>query len=526
MTFDNLMAKYQELSSRNDLLETRNQQLADENRWLKEQFLLARQKRFGASSEKTELTGVESLFNESEVTLDRSAKEATDEKAITCTRAAKRTGHRQEILSDLPTETREYRLSVEDQVCSCCGGPLHEMSTQTRDELVIIPAKVKVIKHVRYVYSCRHCDREEIETPIVTAPGPAAIIEKSLASSSAIAYIMGQKFVESMPLYRIEKSFERMGVELPRAILSNWVIKGGEMLSPIYGRMKQHLLSLPVLHADETTLQVLREAGRPAQSKSYMWMYRSGREGPPIILYEYQPTREGDHPKQFLSEFSGYLHVDGYAGYGGMPQVTLLGCWAHARRKFVEAQKVLPKTAQTDPGALTNIGLSYINRLFAIEAETDSLGPEERLSVRQERSRPVVDQFKAWLTEQSMRVLPKSALGHAIAYCLGQWSKLIVFLTDGRLEISNNRAERSIKPFVIGRKNWLFANTPRGARTSAVIYSLVETAKENGLNPSVYLEYVLDRLRGIDPNNDDALDALLPWSVDVHSALKSALQSS
>jgi transposase len=517
-----LETQYQCLETQNHQLETQNRQLADENRWLKEQFLLAQHRQFGTSSERTLLNPDQCglLFNEAEAVLDSSPQDASDEKTITYTRGRKSVGHRQEMLSDLPVEEREYRLPEDEQVCSCCGGPMHEMSTQTRDELTVIPAQWKVIRHIRYIYSCRYCERNEINVPIVTAPAPAPLIPKSLASPSALAYIMGMKFVEGMPLYRLEKHFERLGVMgLSRALLSNWMIKGGERLEVICDRLKESLLLQPILHADETTLQVLREDGRRAQSNSYMWLYRSGRDRPPIVLYEYQPTRAGEHPRRLLSGFTGYLHVDGYAGYNGLPGITLVGCWAHARRHFTDALKVLPKSQRNDPNHLTNIGLAYINRLFQIERALDDLSPEERKSARIEQSKPVVDEFKEWLSTQAVRVLPKCPLGQAITYCQGQWSKLIVFLTDGRLELDNNRSERSIKPFVIGRKNWLFANTPRGARTSAIIYSIVETAKENGLNPSSYLQYVFERLPETDLTDKNAVDALLPWSEIVHSAL-------
>ena len=506
------------LSEKVSGLETQIKQLIEENRWMKEQFLLSRHKQFGAKSERT-LAQWGLLFDEAEAMLSQSGKDAQDEKTVTYTRKKKSVGHREEVLADLPVETIDYYLSEDEQVCSCCGGPMHEMSTKTREELKIVPAQVSVVRHVRHVYACRHCEKNEISTPVVTAPSPAPIIEKSLASASAIAHIMGMKYVEAMPLYRIEKHFEYFGIEMPRAVLANWMIKGGELLYPIYNRMHETLCGLDLLHADETVLQVLKEDGRKAQSKSYMWMYRSGSVGPPIVLYEYQPTRDAEHPRKFLLGFAGHLHVDGYAGYRGMPGVILVGCWAHARRYFMDAQKVLPEAARKDSERLTNIGLKYINKLFAIEEELCNITPDERKAARELRSKPIVDEFKTWLDVQAVQTLPKSTLGKAIAYCQGQWAKLGVFLTDGRLEISNNRAERSIKPFVIGRKNWMFANTPKGARTSAIIYSIVETAKENGLNPYAYLEYVLDHLRMIDREDKSTLDMLLPWSTDVQSAL-------
>jgi transposase len=488
--------------------------------WLMEQFKLAQHRQFGSSSEKSSaLLQNELVFDEAEAILD-SVGEVVEPQTITYTRKGKSEGHRQEILRELPTEIREYRLPEDEQVCSQCGSHTHEMSTQVRDELVIIPAQVKVIKHVRYVYGCRHCDRNEISVPIVTAPGPAPFIPKSLASASAVAYIMSQKFVESMPLYRIEKHFERLGVDLPRQVLSNWMLKGGEKLEVIYDHLHERLLELDILHADESSLQVLREPGRPAQSKSFMWLYRSGRDGPPIVLFEYQPTRSGEHPKRFLPDFTGYLQVDGYAGYHDVKSATLAGCWAHVRRGFTDALNIVPKEHREDPAHLSNVALIQIAKLYKIEKELENSTHEERKVARENRSKPIVEQFKVWLDRQSQIALPKSKIGQAIGYCQNQWAKLIQFLEDGRLEIDNNRAERSIKPFVIGRKNWLFANTPRGAKTSAIIYSIVETAKENGLNPSAYLQYLFERLPEIDPTDAAAIDSLLPWNDTVQSALQ------
>ncbi|KYH31209.1 transposase IS66 family protein [Moorella mulderi DSM 14980] len=282
-------------------------------------------------------------------------------------------------------------------------------------------------------------------------------------------------------------------------------------LTLIFDRLHEHLLKRDILHADETTLQVLQEPGREATTKSYLWLYRTGRDGPPIILYDYQTTRAGKHPRRLLAGFKGYLHVDGYAGYNELLDVTLVGCWAHARRKFDEALKALPEDKRNAPVAARE-GLEYCNRLFAIERELKEATPEERYQIRQVRSRPVLDAFLAWLKNQKARVLPKSSFGQAIYYCLGQWDKLVAFLQDGRLELDNNRSERSIKPFVIGRKNWLFANTQRGAKASAITYSIIETAKENGLNPFHDLIYLFEKLPNLDLQDKNALDQLLPWS--------------
>lgn len=271
------------------------------------------------------------------------------------------------------------------------------------------------------------------------------------------------------------------------------------------------LLELDIAHADETTLQVLSEPERPATSTSYMWLYRSGQADVPIVLYDYQQTRAGKHPRRFLEGFQGYLHVDGYPGYNGLPDVVLVGCWAHARRKFTEALQALPESAATT-AVKAKEGLAFCNKLFDIERELKDENPQERYEKRLERSQPVLEAFLAWLQEQTPRVLPKSGLGKAIKYCRKQWEHLEAFLGDGRLEIDNNRAERSIKPFVVGRKNWLFSNTAKGARSSAIIYSIVETAKENGLNPFHYLSYLFEELPNVDTTDKEQLAQFLPWS--------------
>ncbi|PAV31081.1 IS66 family transposase [Virgibacillus profundi] len=501
--------KIEYYKAHNEKLEMEKEALEAKLKWYEEQFRLSQQRRFGSSSEQMHPDQL-SLFNEAEVTADETVEEPTVE-TITYKRKKQR-GQRERMLENLPKETIEYRLSEEEQVCSCCSGALHEMSTEVRKELKIIPAQVKVVEHVRHVYSCRHCERHEIETPIVTAEMPAPVFPGSLASPSAIAYSMSQKYVESMPLYRQEKHLERFGVSIPRQTLANWILYGAETwLRLIFNEMHEQLLTRDILHADETTLQVLSEPDRPATSTSYMWLYRTGKEDTPIVLYDYRKTRAGKHPSRFLEDFQGYLHVDGYAGYHKVSDVTLVGCWAHARRKFTDALKALPESAGTS-AVKAKEGLAFCNQLFAIERELKEVSLKERYEIRLERSQPVLEAFSAWLREQTPRVLPKSALGLAIKYCRNQWDKLEAFLQDGRLEIDNNRGERSIKPFVIGRKNWLFSNTQKGAESSAIIYSIVETAKENGLNPFHYLKYLFEELPNMDTTDKTKLDQLLPWS--------------
>ena len=315
------------------------------------------------------------------------------------------------------------------------------------------------------------------------------------------------------PLYRLEQEFNRQGLKLSRQTMSNWLLNVSEMwLQPIYNVLHEKLRKEQVLHADETTLQVLKEAGRPSTSKSYMWLYRtSGCTEQAIVLYEYQSTRKAEHAENFLKGFSGWLHADGYQGYHRLPEnIRVVGCWAHARRKFNEALQTLPKEQQKDSPAA--IGECYCSRLFKLEEAFAELTPEERYEKRLEQEKPVLDALLSWANEMQAKTAPKSAMGRAIHYLLEQWPYLVRYLEDGRLELSNNRAERSIKPFVMGRKNWLFANTPGGAQASSVIYSLIETAKENGLDPYRYLLWVLRNAPALSQTNTGWAEQLMPAS--------------
>lgn len=506
-----------ELQQQNTELTKQVSELSAKLKWYEEQFRLAQQKRFGVSSEKTHPDQLElNLFNEAEVCATPHGEEPPTEK-VTYERR-KRTGKREEDLSDLPVETVVYQLAEGEQACTCCGGSLHEMTTETRSEIAIDPPKVKVIRHVRQVYACRHCKRNEIATPIITAPMPRPVYPGSLASPSILSHVLCQKYAESLPLYRQEQQFARLGYSLSRQTMANWMIYGAQKwLVPLYEAMKAYLLQQEVLHADETTLQVLKEPGKSAESQSYLWLYRTGRDAAPTVLYEYQRTRGGEHPRNFLSSFSGYLHVDGYAGYHKVKGATLVGCWAHARRKYDEAMRAAPP--ETDKlASVAGQGLAFCNQLYALERELSSLTPDERYAERQKRSKPVLEAYEKWLKQQRSRTLPKSLVGQAIAYSLNQWEKLNAFLADGRLELDNNRSERSIKPFVIGRKNWLFANTPRGAQARATIYSVIETAKENGLIPYNYLKHLFEQLPQIEgPLTAEQLEPFLPWSSSLPS---------
>jgi transposase len=286
----------EQLEQQNQKLEQQVAELSAKLKWYEEQFRLAQHKRFGTSSEKTHPDQLElNLFNEAEVLATPPGEEPPMEK-VTYERR-KRTGKREEDLSDLPVETVVYKLAEGEQACACCGNALHEMTTETRSEIAIVPPQIKVMRHVRQVYACRHCERNELQTPIVTAPMPKPVYPGSLASPSILAHVMVQKYVESLPLYRQEQQFARLGYALSRQTMANWMIYGAETwFLPLYEAMKAYLLRQEVLHADETTLQVLREPGKSAEATSYLWLYRTGRGLSPAVLYEYQRTRCGEHP--------------------------------------------------------------------------------------------------------------------------------------------------------------------------------------------------------------------------------------
>jgi transposase len=501
-------------ATENEALKSDVAELSAKVNRLMEQFRLARHRRFGASSEKSAHGEYDqlNLFNEAEISSDVLVPDPELVEIEKHYRKRKNTVS-DKLPDDLPVETVVYELPADEQICPECDGNLHVMGHETlRRELKLIPAKAVIVEHVRKVYACRNCEKDECGVPIIKAAVSNPVIKGGFASPEAIAHIAPQKFVMGVPLYRQEQEWERQGIPLSRQTMSNWLIKETfDWLEPICDSLKENLRSRGVIHSDETTLQVLHEPDKPPQSKSYMWLYRtSGDTKNAIVLYEYQPDRKAEHPKQFLKNFSGYLHADGYEGYHDLSDnIKVVGCFAHARRKFGEALKGLSQKEQVDSKAM--IGKRYCDKLFSLERDFANLTAAERFQKRQKLSKPVFDELYKWVA--SLNPPPKSVLTAAIVYMRNQREYLARYLEDGRLEISNNRAERSVKPFVIGRKNWLFANTPRGAKASAILYSIIETAKENRVNPHEYLTYIFKNAPNWDViHNPDYLELLMPRS--------------
>lgn len=475
--------------------------------FFEEQLRLSRVKQFAASTEAS--PGQGELFNEAEAAIDTAATQTLDEPCEEI-RYTRKKPTRKPLPVDLPREEIVHDIPDDEKVCACCQGQLHKMGEERSEQLEYIPATLKVIEHVRPKYSCRTCEKEQTHMHIVIAPMPTSPIPKSIATPSLLSQIITHKYQYALPLYRQETLFKQYGIDLSRKTLSNWVIKCADLLKPLIDRLKEQLKEQPVIHADETTVKVINDD----KHISYMWLYCSGTDGPGdsashnIVLYDYQPTRAGRCAADYLSGYTGYLQVDGYAGYE-QTEATLVGCLAHARRKFVEAEKA----QQKGKTGKANWAINQLQKLYRIEKQLAGKDSDERYRLRQEKAKPILDDFKVWLDKSVQQVVPKSLIGKAIQYSVNQWDKLVRYLDDERLSIDNNRAERAIKPFVIGRKNWMFSNTSNGANASAVLYSLIETAKANGIEPVKYLTHLLAELPK--RKSDDGLDDLLPWAVNV-----------
>lgn len=401
---------------------------------------------------------------------------------------------REDIIHDLPEA---------EKVCPHDGTPLKCIGEERHEQLDIIPAKIKALRHIRLKYACPCCEQH-----LVTAKKPKQPIEKSIASPGLLSHVAVSKYADALPLYRQTAMFKRIGVELDRTSLANWMIKCGQLVQPLFNRLQDYLLEQNLIHMDETTLQVLNEPGKTAQSKSYMWCMTADVHGPSVVLYHYADSRRQEIPNALLSGYRGGLMVDVYNGYQpacDKEGITRLGCWAHARRKFVDAQK-----AQTNKKAgKADQAIADIQKLYRIEKEAKGLSPEERYQLRQEKAKPIIEKMRKWLEKSLTQVPPKTLIGKALTYLDNQWRHLIQYLEKGDYPIDNNRAENVICPFVVGRKNWLFSNSQAGAHDSANLYSLIETAKAQNLEPYSYLREVFTRLPNAQTLED--IDALLPW---------------
>jgi transposase len=498
-------------------LTSENKVLWGKNAVLQEQINLLLHKRFGANTEKYRAEQAD-LFNEAEAyaeesgeaeseDVDSAAAEAPVETVATIEPTTPRKPGRKVLPAELPRVEIVHDLP-EEQRCCAEGHALTVIGEEISEQLDIIPAKVQVLRHIRKKYACPCC-----QAHVKTAPLPPQPIPKSNASPGLLAYVATSKFVDALPLNRQSKQFARIGAELNRATLATWMIRCGALIQPLINVLEDQLLDYPLLQMDETTLQVLKEPERAAENQSYLWVRRGGPPGQPVVLFHYAPSRSQAVADQLLQGFSGTVQTDGYTAYAAVCAKNGLrhaGCWAHARRYFDEALKATGKGQPKAGKASKALGL--IQKLYRIETQIKPLPAEEKYRIRQEQAVPLLNEIKAWVDVSLTQVAPTSLIGKALGYVGKQWATLTVYCEDGRLDIDNNAVERAIRPFVIGRNNWIFADTVNGAKASANLYSLIETAKLNGLEPYRYLRHVFTELPRAQTLAD--IEQLLPWVVD------------
>jgi len=481
---------------------------------LEEKLRLATVKTFAPKSEKLVALAQMDLFNEAE-TFGTTSDAPADATEITVPAHTRARGKRKPIDASLPRVRIEHDIPDADKKCPC-GCEMSRIGEVTSEQLDIEPAKARVLQHVRFKYACRSCEGASHDGPaVVTAPLPAQPIPKSNCSPGLAAFITVSKYADGLPLYRQEGILARYKIALSRTTMANWMIKLGDLVVPLINLCHETQLSYDVLQMDETSVQVLKEDGRSATAKSFMWVRRGGPPGQRIILFDYAPSRAGAIPMRLLDEYKGYLQSDAYGGYNAAARrdgIIHVGCLDHARRRFVEAVKAQHKLAGNERG-LAPEALLIIRQLYRIEklARDAKMSAEQRHKLRQEKARPIWDELRTWLEANRNATPPQSLTGKAIGYLADEWPKLVRYLEDGRIEISNVLCENAIRPFVVGRKAWLFSDTPKGATASARLYGLVETAKANGLEPFAYLRQVFTLLP--QANTLEDIEALLPWNI-------------
>jgi transposase len=479
---------------------------------LEEQIILFNHGKFGKSSEKCPEQA--ELFDETEQEADDEAPltaEVVEEETQT-TPATKAKSGRKPLPQSLPRVRIEHDLTDAEKTCEC-GCQKTCIGEDTSEQLDIIPAVIQVLVHARKKYACTQC-----ENGVQIAALPEQPIPKSNASPGLLAHIAVAKYQDALPLYRMETIFKRLGIHLPRNTQANWMIKGTQLLQPMYNLLNDQLLSSGYIHMDETPVQVLNEPGKTAESKSYMWVRRTGDIDRPIVLFDYHPHRSGDVVTLLLGDYQGYLQTDDYGSYlkiGASVGVTHLGCMAHARRKFIDAQKVMP--SKKGKVSKADVAVEMIAILYRIEAGIKDKTATERYSVRQQKSIPQLKKIRAWLDKALENTLPKGKAGVAIAYMHKNWKKLTAYTQDGRLNIDNNPVENAIRPFAIGRKNWMFSDSQSGAKASAMYYSIIETAKACGLELFMYLRALFTQLPSCKTVEDYEL--LLPWNIKLEGVL-------
>ena len=500
-------------------LTKQTQALNDKMQLMMEQIVLSNKSRFGRSSEKMtdpgqirfmEVDGKIVFFNEAEAVCDLTAPEP-DDLEIRASKKKKQTGKKNEDLSGVPVQRIDHYMTEGELTAEFGEKGWKQLPDAISRCYRFVPAKVEVEEHHIGVYASK------TDEHMVKAPHPKNLLRGSLVSPSLAAAVINGKYVNAVPLYRLEKEFERYGLAITRQNMANWMIRLGESyLAVMYDYLHRLLYRYHVIQADETPVLVNKD-GRPAGSKSWMWVYRSGFMYPEkqIILYEYQKTRNASHPREFLKDYSGICMTDGYQVYHTLEKekedLKIAGCWVHCRRKFHEALEVIPKDLRKQ--SVLNLIMNQIRAIYREEGKLSGLSSDERAAQRQLVVKPLVDAFFAYLKQNSDRVSKSGKTKEALTYALNQERYLRVFLENGDVPMDNNASERAIRGFCIGKKNWEMIDTVNGATSSAIIYSIAETAKANQLKPYEYFEYLLTEIpKHMDDKNSNFLEELLPWS--------------
>ena len=395
---------------------------------------------------------------------------------------------------DLPREQLVIDIPDDEKVCSC-GCDLKPIGADKSEKLDITPAQVRVIEIIRPKYACRACEEGVHQSPM-----PKTAIPKGIPTPGALSHVILSKYVDHLPLYRQEKIFQRMGVDIPRNTLCDWVMKCSKLLTPVYELMKNDLLQANYIQADETPVKVIKQ-----NSKHYMWCYLSKSPDKPIIIYDYCQSRGGYNAEEFLKGFNNILHTDGYAGYNQIKCSKHSACWTHARRKFVDIVK------NTKKAGIARTVVDYIDKLYAIDKKARTMSHSDRQLLRQEYAPDILDELKKYLDDKLPKVPPKSPIGKAIMYTLKLWDRLIIYVNHGEIEMDTNLVENSIRPFALGRRNWLFKGSQSGGRASSIIYSILLTCKANNIEPYAYLKYILYQIPKLNGEND--LVQLLPYNI-------------
>jgi len=476
------------------------------NRQLEHRLELLLKARFGPRADRLNPAQL-LLFAQEVLAKAEAAAPAAATPASNSAAAAQRKGHgRRRLPAELPRQQVVHDLSDAEKLCPCCGTLRVQIGPETSEQLEYEPAKLYVVEHVRPTYACPTCSAQTAESgpQIMTAAKPLQPIEKGLAGPGLLAAVITNKFSDHLPLYRQEAILARSGQPIARSTSCGWLAACAALVLPLYNLLKDRVLAGKCVNTDDTPVPVL-DPGRGKTREGRLWVYVNPAWR--YTVFDYTPTHSRDGPVRFFGNYTGYIQADAYTGYDvlfkpradGTPVPTELGCWAHVRRKFVEAQ--------TSDALRSVTGVAFIRRLYEVEHAAETLDATARRARRQEQSVPILVQLKTWLDEQQPQVLPKSPIGEALGYCLGNWAALIRYVEDGDLKPDNNAAENAIRPLVVGRKNWLFAGSDNGGRTAAVLASLVASAKQHGLDPYVYLRDVLTRIAATPVSQ---LDQFLP----------------